>query len=618
MRPFNQQFTLRGIIVGLIGCIIVTASSVYMALKLGALPWPIFFVVLFALFSLRLIARMGRKTNINEANVSATMMSAGAMVAGGLAFTIPAIYILQPNADLPLTTVMLCAICGVALGCVGTALFRQHFIVKSKLPYPIGTGAAQTLKAANAGGRSAILLFASALIAGLVAVARDLFVALPQMLLSWVRIPGVSFGIICSPMALAMGFLIGPLAALVWVLGGLIGDFGIVVGGTQIGLWGLEDASGIKMSLGIGVMIGCGVGLIVKTLLGVRKTGLPAQKPAPVPESFTESAPGGTTESAPAVSVSRAPTVAPIAAPAEDTIGTLAAPAENTAAADIVAGVKSIATIETAPAEDTIGTPGAPFRILRTRWALVVAVAVLLTLGLTGTISPPAAILLVALVWLAMVMSAQCTGQAGLNPMEVFGIIVLLVIALFAQVGGVEALLVAAITTVACGFVGDMTNDFKAGHILNTNPKAQWLAECIGGFIGAAIGALVLAALVAAYGPEAFGPDKPFVAAQATAVAAMIGSIPSLPAFLIGLAAGLVLYVLKAPVITLGLGIYLPFSLSLTVAVGALVYLIVRWISPRWSAGEEPTVIASGLLAGESITGVIMALMAVSAGLGSL
>jgi uncharacterized oligopeptide transporter (OPT) family protein len=272
MRPFSEQFTLRGVVIGGIGCALITASSIYTALKLGALPWPIFFVVLLALFALRGLARLrrgGKETNINEANVSATMMSAGAMVAGGLAFTVPGIFILMPTAELSWTSLLVAALAGVGLGCVGTALFRRHFIVSAHLPYPVGTGAAETLRASWEGGKNAVLLFVSAAVAVVVATARDLFALLPQFLFSWIKIPGVNFGVYCSPMALAMGFLIAPTAALVWILGGLIGDFGIVVGGVAAGLWDLGTAAGIKTSLGIGVMIGCGVGVVLKMVWGV-------------------------------------------------------------------------------------------------------------------------------------------------------------------------------------------------------------------------------------------------------------------------------------------------------------------------------------------------------------
>ena len=550
MRSFSEQFTLRGIIIGLIGCVIITASSVYLALKLGALPWPIFFVVLLSLFSLKGIARFGRATNINEANVSATVMTAGAMVAGGLAFTIPGIYILMPNADVSLWMVMLCALCGVILGCIGAALFRKHFIEDSKLPYIIGTGAAKTLEAGDTGGHKATVLFSGVGISGLFAFVRDGLGALPLFLLNGIKIPGVFFGIYCSPMALAMGFMIGPLAALVWFIGGVIGDFGVVVGGTAAGLWDLVTGQGIKMSLGIGVMIGCGFGIVFKVIIPKTKT------------LFTA----------------------------------------------VLSRFSNASKTKDMGIDRTGG-------IVRLRWApfAVAAAALIMCFVLDWGIL--ATVLVVLLVWVVMMMAAQCAGQAGMNPMEVFGLIVLLIVAAITHIGGIEAFFVAATATVCCAFVGDLMNDFKAGHILKTNPRAQWLSATIGGIVGAVVGAVVIGLLVAAYGPDSFGPDKTFVAAQATAISSLVGGIPNLPAFIIGVLVGLVCYLMGAPVITLGLGIYLPFYLSLTIGIGAFVRFIVGRIAPKWSRGENPVVLASGLLAGESIVGIIMALVVLAGGI---
>jgi len=94
-------------------------------------------------------------------------------------------------------------------------------------------------------------------------------------------------------------------------------------------------------------------------------------------------------------------------------------------------------------------------------------------------------------VWLATAMSSQCVGQSGINPMEIFGIIVLIATKAVSSIGQTEAFFVAAIVAVACGLVGDVMNDFKAGYILKSDPKAQWLGEVIGGIIGAFVSVVV-------------------------------------------------------------------------------------------------------------------------------
>ena len=99
---FKEQLTVRGMVIGVIGAVVLTMSSMYVALKLGALPWPIIFVALVSMFFLKLLG----KSNINEINVTHTAMSAGAMTAGGLAFTLPGIFMLNPDADINLSHLM--------------------------------------------------------------------------------------------------------------------------------------------------------------------------------------------------------------------------------------------------------------------------------------------------------------------------------------------------------------------------------------------------------------------------------------------------------------------------------------------------------------------------------
>jgi uncharacterized oligopeptide transporter (OPT) family protein len=206
-------------------------------------------------------------------------------------------------------------------------------------------------------------------------------------------------------------------------------------------------------------------------------------------------------------------------------------------------------------------------------------------------------------------MSAQCVGQSGINPMEIFGIIILIAVKAASSIGQTEAFFVAAIVAVACGLVGDVMNDFKAGHILNTDPKAQWFAEVIGGIIGGIVAVIVLFIIIKAYGAEAFGNPELFPAPQAGAVASMVGGISHMPAFLIGLVAAILLYIVNFPVMTLGLGVYLPFYLSLTAFIGGAIRFIVMKAAPNYEKGGSGQIVAAGLLGGEAVVGVIIALI---------
>ena len=165
----KRQFTLRGMIIGSIGAVILTMSSMFVALKLSSLPWPIMFVALISMFALKACGN----TNINEINVTHTAMSAGAMVAGGLAFTLPGIWMLNPDADVSPVTLLVITLGGVILGLIFTALIRKYFVVTKELPYPMGQAAAETLTVGDKGGGKSKTLFASMGLAAVYTAVRD-------------------------------------------------------------------------------------------------------------------------------------------------------------------------------------------------------------------------------------------------------------------------------------------------------------------------------------------------------------------------------------------------------------------------------------------------------------
>ena len=81
----QRHLTLRATIIGIAGLLVITASSMYVALRMGALPWPTIFVTVVSLAALG----KAKNSSLQEINVTHTIMSSGAMVAGGLAFTLP-------------------------------------------------------------------------------------------------------------------------------------------------------------------------------------------------------------------------------------------------------------------------------------------------------------------------------------------------------------------------------------------------------------------------------------------------------------------------------------------------------------------------------------------------
>ena len=556
LKPANDRASLRGqisaagIIIGCIGCVIITASSVYTALKMGALPWPTIFTSITALVLLRALGR----SSLNEANVTQIIMSAGSMVAGGLAFTVPGLWMLGMADRVSWVEMLGVALAGTLLGLVCTALIRRRFVEDSGLEYPIGTAAAETLMASRAGGKTGRKLFGSMALAGIWCALRDLAGAIPAMLCA-LPIPGVAFGIYSSPMLLSVGFLVGGAAVAFWLAGGLVANLGIVVGGTAAGAWDVATAQGIVQSLGMGLMMGSGLGVVLRDILP-----------------------------------------------------------------------KAMAHLRGAGAGNGSAREAAPIRD-RGVLALLVAAAALLICLVLG-VSPVLCVAVVALAFVTTVMSAQSVGQTGIDPMEIFGLIVLLTIAALGESDQVKLFFIAGVVAVACGLAGDVMSDFKTGHILGTDPRAMWVGQAIGALLGTIVSVAVMVALLKAYGPESFGPGKLFVSAQASVVATMVSGIPSTGAFLLGLAGGVVLYCLGIPSMMLGLGVYLPFYMTITAALGACVKWAYDRVATRRGTGhgavdgeaettheESGIIIASGVLGGESIVGVIIALMSVAGGL---
>lgn len=537
------QLSLRAVVIAMIGSAVITASSMYVALKLSALPWPTIFV---AVLSMALLKVFGR-TSLNEINIAQTGMSAGAMVAGGLAFTLPGLWIsgIYPpySEDLSFAAwfwpkfwpVLLVALAGMILGSLLCWVMRPRFIDQEQLPYPIGTACAETLEAGDSGGIKARILFITMGLAALFTYLRDKLALLPQAVGR--QTAPYPFFLALSPMAVGIGFIIGPVFTVWWFAGALIAAYGIPLVGTLSGTLGEPGAaSAFILTAAIGLMVGSGVGILISFIVSWAK---------------------------------RSRTRTPAAA---------------------------------APATDR-----APR--LRLGLAAVIAVALAYAVSVAAGIPPFASVLLMLGVLMATAMSANITGLTGINPMEIFGIIVLLAIRLIANVPDTGAFLIAGVVAVACGYAGDLLNDYKAGALIGTNPTAQFISQLFGGVIGTLVASIAMFAVIYQYG--GVGAERGLPAAQAFSVTAMVRGIGDPTVFLVAAILGCALYLLKIPAMIVGIGMLLPFGLSLAILLGGLASLVVRRTSrkPAESAATG-NVIAAGLLGGEGITGVIIAFIA--------
>lgn len=525
----DKQLTWRALVIGLLGLLVITASSMYVALRMGALPWPTIFVTVVSMAALKHC----KGSTIQEINCTHTIMSAGAMVAGGLAFTLPGLWMLDPESQIPLLSMVALTLVGVVLGTLFTSLFRKRLVEDEPLPYPMGVAACETLKAGMAGGRDAIVLFAALVLAALYTALRDGAGILPQVFVLFAGSPTLApLMLYNSPMALGIGAIIGPVLAGVWLLGMVLGHYLIVPIGLSTGFFpSMAAATAFRTNLGIGLMIGTGLGVLAKAAFDLAKRRRNAKKNE---------------------------------------------------------------------------------RQLSRQAILAMGMAVLaciVVLAVFTEVSFFQGIVLVVGVFFATYLSSMLTGQTGVNPMEIFGMLVLLIIHLFFKNSLSASFTVAAVTAVACGLAGDVMNDLKSGYLLKADPRQQLIGEGIGGMVGAVVSVFALLAIKQAFG--AFGTAE-LPAPQAAAVSAMAGGLKDVPAFAIGCIAGMLLFLAKVPTATLGLGVYLDTPISAIMGLGALVSLILNQTTGkkfgRETTGRYVGLVSSGFLGGEGVTGVLIAL----------
>ena len=519
----DRQLTLRGALTGMLGLLIITVSSMYVALRMGALPWPTIFVTVLSM------AILGRAKNstLQEINVTHTMMSSGAMVAGGIAFTIPGLWIINPDMEVPFLSLVVMAVCGAILGTLLSALYRKNLIEEQKLDFPIGNAAYNTLVTGIKKGRDSLKLFVSMGFSAVFTFIRDFFGWIPSVAVVFSGSASIApISIYVSPMVLAIGALIGSVFALAWLGGAIFGHLILTPIGISAGwLSDLGAADIFRQNLGLGLLIGTGLGIFVKALS----------------KSF---------------------------------------------------GNRKRDTKKTSFSKSTMVMSTAVLLFA----AIVMAILTEMTILQT--------ILAVAGVCLACLLSGMITGMSGVNPMEVFGILVLLLIQVIWHPSLLILFLTAGLVSVACGLSGDVMNDLKSGYLLKTDPKQQLLAEGIGGVAGAVISIVVLFVMKKSFG--GFGTAE-LPAPQASAVASMASGLGSSPVFYIGVALGLILLLLKVPASAIGLGIYLPSMISVMVGLGYILSLIIKLIT---KADERTTsLVSSGLLGGEGIAGVIVSII---------
>jgi putative OPT family oligopeptide transporter len=223
--------------------------------------------------------------------------------------------------------------------------------------------------------------------------------------------------------------------------------------------------------------------------------------------------------------------------------------------------------------------------------------------GLVGSSNQPlSGLTLLALILSALVMLA--IGVTGLT--------------------GVAAVLgVASVVSVACSVSGSLIQDLKAGHLLGGTPWKMEVVEIVAVVLLAFFLMLPIMALHAANLDTGGIGGRALPAPQAGLMAQLakgiVGGQMAWGLLGIGAAFGIamVLCGARAPMLV-AVGMYLPFDTTSAIFVGGMLKWIVDRIGARASEErrlrieEKGTLLASGLIAGEAIVGILLAVLFVA------
>jgi oligopeptide transporter, OPT family len=538
----EKSLTLLSVLIGIAGAIPVAASSFYIVLKFGALPWPTIMVTLISISLLKLFKR----NNMKEITVTHTIMSAGSMVAGGVAFTLPG-YLLSGGdlKDIDKMLLFFTILTGSILGAFLSYIFRKKLIEEEGLEFPIGE-AAYTLVTSGKNKNSMKIVGIGTLISSVVSIFRDFsfFKGKAPFIPTVYTLKNGLLSFYVSPLLLGIGYILGFTNTFIWFLGGAFIHF---IASPIAKFKNIADFDIMKNSFGMGFMIGIGISIIIKILLSKKQ----------------EIKKGKDTKSSKISSMNSAP----------------------------VLGILMI-------------------------FAFVM-------ISMIYKISIFLSLVVIIICILCAAIAGYSTGKTGINPMEIYAVISILAIAFLnrllngLKIGNstfstnitlLSLFFIACIVAVACGLAGDILNDFKSGFNMKVPPFDQFIGEIIGATVSSAVITFLFFIFFNIY--KNIGPkeNSDLIVLQASIVASVIKGIPFIHLFWTGLLAGLILNMLNIPVLTFGIGIYLPFYLTLPVFIGGLLNSVAKKISEKFSS--DALLFANGLMSGEAITGVILSIIA--------
>ena len=573
----TPEITVTSIVIGILLAVVFGAANAYLGLRVGM---TVSASIPAAVISMGVIRILLRRNSILENNIVQTIGSAGESLAAGAIFTLPALFIwaAEGKTKAPdIVEITLIALIGGLLGVLFMVPLRNALIVKEHgvLPYPEGTACAEVLLAGEKGGANASTVFAGMGFAALFKFIIDgLKLVAGEVSL---RVKGYAgeIGTQIYPAVMSVGYICGPKISSYMFSGGVL---------SWLVLIPLIVLFGGDMILAPGT--------------------------APISELFSE---GG-------ASAIWGTYIRYIGA------GALTA-------GGIISLIKSLPLIikTFGGAMKSLGNSGAisnerTSRDLNMLFIVISIVVLTLLIWLIPAIpvSLIGAAIIVIFGFFFATVSSRMVGLVGSsnNPVSGMAIATLLVATLILKVTGMQgiegmcsAIAIGSVICIISAIAGDSSQDLKTGFLLGATPKKQQIGEMIGVIASAlAIGG-TLYLLNQAWG---FGSDE-LAAPQATLMKLIVegvmgGNLPWTLVF-IGAFIAIIVEIIGIPVLPFAIGVYLPVQLNACIMVGGLVRLVVEKLTDN-KENKEATVnngilFCSGMIAGEGIVGILLALLAV-------
>jgi putative OPT family oligopeptide transporter len=575
------ELTLFSVACGVVLALVFACANVYLALRVGM---TVSASIPCAVVSMAVLRGALKRQSILENNIVQTISSAGESVAAGTVFTIPALFLWHSEWGLGLPDylpIALMAFGGGVLGIMFMIPLRRAVVVKESgaLPFPEGTACAKILEAgekSGGGAKAMIVGFLAGAVYKLVADGLRLFASQADWALA--RFKGVGLGVEVLPALLGVGYIVGVRISAFMLLGGALGWLVampiIYHFGSQIPLavypsplpiaeldaWGLWRY--YVRYLGAGMVAFCGILYLLRSgpMIFALFRGRDRSKASGAGAS--------------------------------------------------------------APRTDRDLPPGAIFSILLAT-LLLLAMLPIFPVGLGGT----AIIAFFGFFFAAL--TSRIVGLVGSSNNPASGLIIVsllvtgLLFKLSGQSGRPAMISIISVGTVLCvltAIVGDTSQDLKTGQLLGATPSKQQIGELIGVAVSSMAVGAILILMDRAWG---FGSAE-LPAPQATMMKLIVegvmgGDFPK-PMILAGAALGLIFTVLRLPALPVAIGLYLPIHLGTAMIFGGLAKLALDRQAGRKAADEAELearrdrglLFSSGLIAGEGVVGILLAIAAVA------